>query len=131
LFDRDYAVALIALKPGISDREMAASVWGPWSPSERVAPTCRFLAANRDEPGAEGDLIKGLWSLREIDGVLVIRWRLQAGFERFAATVVAAWKASGGEAAIHFVSTEPEPVLWSEGVDPKDDRYLPYGVTRA
>ena len=45
VFDRDYAMALIALRPGISDREMAASVYGPWTPSELVAPTCRALAA--------------------------------------------------------------------------------------
>jgi hypothetical protein len=44
IFDRDYALALIALRPGICDREMAASVYGPDSPSQMVTPVCRTLA---------------------------------------------------------------------------------------
>jgi hypothetical protein len=45
IFDRDYAIALIALRPGISDREIAASVYGPDSPSQLVTPICRTLAS--------------------------------------------------------------------------------------
>jgi len=95
-----------------------------------VLTRARFLAAHGEDPAAEGDLIKSLWSLREVDGTMVIRWRSLAAFHRFAATVEAAWKATGEQNFIHFVSTEPEPICWSEGVDPMDDRYLPEGVTR-
>ncbi|MBM3548652.1 MAG: hypothetical protein FJX54_17030 [Alphaproteobacteria bacterium] len=47
IFDRDYAMALVALRPGISDREIAASVFGPGTPSSTVTPTCRALANER------------------------------------------------------------------------------------
>lgn len=45
IFDRDYAMALVARRPGISDREIAEAVYGPGSRSELVAPTCRALAS--------------------------------------------------------------------------------------
>jgi len=45
VFDRDYAMALVALRPGISDREIATSVYGPGTPSSVVTPLCRELAA--------------------------------------------------------------------------------------
>jgi hypothetical protein len=90
-----------------------------------VLTRARFLAAHRDESGAEGDLIKALWALNEVDGALAIRWRSQAGYERFAATIEAAWKASGESAFLHFVSTEAKPVRWSDGIDPADERYRP------
>lgn len=83
----------------------------------------RFLAAHSDDPTAEGDLIRALWSLYEVGGALLIRWRSLAGFHRFAATVEAAWKAIGEPAFIHYVSTDPEPVCWSDGLDPSDARY--------
>jgi hypothetical protein len=83
----------------------------------------RFLAAHSDDPTAEGDLIRSLWSLHEVAGALEIRWRSLAGFHRFAATVEAAWKAVGEQAFIHYISTEPEPICWSEGLDPSDERY--------
>lgn len=44
VFDRDYAMALVALRPGISDREIAQSVYGPGTPSQVVTPICRELA---------------------------------------------------------------------------------------
>jgi hypothetical protein len=45
IFDRDYAMALVALRPGISDREIAVSVYGPGTPGSTVAPVCRELAS--------------------------------------------------------------------------------------
>jgi hypothetical protein len=45
VFDCDYAVALVALRPGITDREMAASVYGAETLSHLVTPVCRALAA--------------------------------------------------------------------------------------
>ncbi len=44
IFDRDYAMMLVALRPGISDREIAETVYGPGSRSEIVAEACRALA---------------------------------------------------------------------------------------
>lgn len=95
----------------------------------------RFLATHTGDPRAESDLIKSLWWLHEEDGVLLVRWRSSAGFHRFAATVEAAWKAVGRSAFIHYLGTELEPLCWSEGVDPLDDRYArastgPHGPER-
>ncbi|MBL8688341.1 MAG: hypothetical protein JNL04_04550 [Rhodospirillaceae bacterium] len=47
IFDRDYALALVALCPGISDREMAERVFGPGTESDFVVPICRGLASGK------------------------------------------------------------------------------------
>lgn len=47
VFDRDYAMALVALCPGISDREIAERVFGPGTESDFVVPICRALASER------------------------------------------------------------------------------------
>ncbi len=47
IFDRDYAMMLVALRPGISDREIAEAVYGPGSRSDIVAETCRALASEK------------------------------------------------------------------------------------
>lgn len=47
IFDRDYAKALVARRPGISDREIAEAVFGPGSRSEIVVATCRALASEK------------------------------------------------------------------------------------
>lgn len=83
----------------------------------------RFLAAKTIEPTAEADLVCALWWLNEEDGVLLVRWRALEGWKRFAIMVEAAWKAVGHSAFIHYVSTDPEPVCWSEGVDARDEKY--------
>lgn len=47
IFDRDYAMALVALRPGISDREMAEAVYGPGATSRMVTPVCRGLTEEK------------------------------------------------------------------------------------
>jgi hypothetical protein len=95
----------------------------------------RFLAAKTIGPEAENELVQSLWWLHEEDGVLLARWRTMAGFQRFAATVEAAWKAVGRSAFVHYFSTELEPLCWSDGVDPFEQRYVtasagPHGPER-
>jgi hypothetical protein len=95
----------------------------------------RFMAAKTIGPAAENELVQSLWWLHEENGVLLVRWRSMAGFHRFAAIVEAAWKAVGHSAFIHYFSTEQEPLCWSDGVDPFDQRYVkasagPHGPER-
>lgn len=83
----------------------------------------RYLAAKTIDPVAEADLIRELWSLHEEGDVLLVRWRSFAGFQRFSSVVESAWRAVGHSAFIHFLSTDPEPICWSEGVDAMDTKY--------
>ncbi len=88
-----------------------------------VLTRARYLAAKTVDPVAEADLVRDLWSLHDVDDVLVVRWRTLAGFKRFANVVEAAWKAVGNTSFVHFLSTDPEPICWSDGVDVSDERY--------
>ena len=86
--------------------------------------SARELAVQRSGPTADADLIRALWSLREINGVLVIRWRSLAGFHRFAPLVEEAWKSATESAFIHYISTDEKPICWGSGLDdPFDDRF--------
>ncbi|MBL8688340.1 MAG: hypothetical protein JNL04_04545 [Rhodospirillaceae bacterium] len=88
-----------------------------------VLTRARFLAAKTIDPTAEADLIRALWSLHEEGDVLLARWRSLEGFKRFANAIESAWNAVGHSAFIHFLSTDPEPICWSEGVDASDEKY--------
>lgn len=83
----------------------------------------RLIASKDPDPIAEADLVRALWSLHEEGDVLLVRWRSIAGFHRFAPMVEAAWKDVGHSAFIHFASTDPEPICWSDGVDAREERY--------
>ena len=90
---------------------------------EGVLTRARFLAAKTIDPVAEAGLVRALWSLHDVDDVLVVRWRSLDGFKRFANVVESAWKAVGKTAFVHFLSTDPEPICWSDGVEAFDAKY--------
>jgi len=83
-----------------------------------VLSVARRLAAERQGPDGERALLGALWSLREKDGVLLIRWVTLAGFRAFSRIVEEAWRIHREWAFVHFVSTETHPVCWCEGLDP-------------
>jgi hypothetical protein len=108
----------IVLEPG----QLAEIADG--GPLQGILTQARKLAFDRFGPAGEAELIGSLWWLHREGSVLLIRWRSAAGFHRFAGLVESAWKAAGEQGFVHYLSTEDEPICWSNGLDGRDRRFV-------